>query len=235
MSVAAPPVQTSCAGFRRAARRCRAAASSCCSSPPSLSEPARLPRWTWRTPASCPTGSGPWVGVGAAAALVAHLAVRWLAPYVRPGAAAGRRSRSTALGLALIHRLDVAADERARARGSAPPLSFAEHQVIWSALGVVLFIGVLARRARAADRSQRLTYTAMLVGLVLLLLPLLPALGAHHQRRPDLDPARRLSFQPGEVAKLALIVFFAGYLVAKRDVLSLATQPGPRHRPAARS
>ena len=31
-----------------------------------------------------------------------------------------------------------------------------------------------------------------------------------------------MSFQPGEVAKLCLVVFFAGYLVVKRDVLALA-------------
>ena len=73
---------------------------------------------------------------------------------------------------------------------------------------------------------QRYTYTAMLVGLLLLILPLLPFIGAEINGariwvRLDLG-ARTFSFQPAEVAKIVLIVFFAGYLVVKRDVLALA-------------
>ncbi|MFZ0323841.1 MAG: FtsW/RodA/SpoVE family cell cycle protein, partial [Actinomycetes bacterium] len=73
---------------------------------------------------------------------------------------------------------------------------------------------------------QRYTYTAGLVGLVLLILPLVPGLGiqindARIWIRMPLG-AGNVTFQPAEVAKLALIVFFAGYLVSKRDVLALA-------------
>src|SRR6266540_1787254 len=61
-----------------------------------------------------------------------------------------------------------------------------------------------------------------LAGLVLLILPLIPGLGV------DLNGARiwirlaGMSFQPGEFAKVCLVIFFAGYLVVKRDVLTLA-------------
>ena len=60
-------------------------------------------------------------------------------------------------------------------------------------------------------------------GLVLLLLPLVPGPRRQHQRRAHLDPARLgFSFQPGEIAKICLAIFFAGYLVVKRDALALA-------------
>ncbi len=167
-----------------------------------------------------PDGFWMWVAVGAAAALVAHLAVRLLAPYSDPVLLPVTVALN-GLGLALIHRLDVAADERAKARGSAAPLSFAEHQVVWSALGIVLFIGVLVV-VRELRTLARLTYTAMLVGLVLLLLPLAPHIGRNINGARIWIRVGGLSFQPGEIAKLALIVFFAGYLVSKRDVLSLA-------------
>ena len=81
------------------------------------------------------------------------------------------------------------------------PASFAEHQVIWSALGVVLFIGVLVV-VRELRTLARLTYTAMLVGLVLLLLPLAPHIGRNINGARIWIRVGGLSFQPGEVAKL---------------------------------
>src|SRR5699024_8198270 len=49
--------------------------------------------------------------------------------------------------------------------------------------------------------------------------------GREHQRGAAVDPAGALSFQPAEVAKTFLAIFFAGYLVSTRDVLTLA---GPK-------
>src|SRR3954447_12877875 len=141
-----------------------------------------------------PDGFWLWVAVGSGAALVAHLAVRLLAPYSDPVLLPVTVALN-GLGLALIHRLDVAADERARARGSAAPLSFAEHQVVWSALGVVLFIGVLVA-VRELRTLARLTYTAMLVGLVLLLLPLAPHIGRNINGARIWVRVGGLSFQP---------------------------------------
>ena len=61
----------------------------------------------------------------------------------------------------------------------------------------------------------------MAVGLVLLLLPLLPGIGTTIYGSRIWIRLGPLSFQPGEIAKIALIIFFAGYLVSVRDVLSL--------------
>jgi cell division protein FtsW (lipid II flippase) len=167
-----------------------------------------------------PQGFWLWVAVGSAAALVAHLAVRFLAPYSDPVLLPVVVALN-GLGLALIYRLDVAAADRARNRGNAAPSAFASHQVIWTGLGILLFIGVLVF-VRELRQLSRLTYTAMLVGLLLLVLPLVPHIGRNINGARIWVRVGGLSFQPGEVAKLALIVFFAGYLVAKRDVLSLA-------------
>ncbi|HTY72699.1 MAG TPA: FtsW/RodA/SpoVE family cell cycle protein [Actinomycetes bacterium] len=167
-----------------------------------------------------PVGFWVWVAVGAAIALAAHVAVRLLAPYSDPVILPVVVALN-GLGLALIYRLDIAAQDRATSRGGAPPTSYAEHQVVWTLLGVGLFVLVLLL-VRELRVLSRLTYTAMLVGLVLLVLPLLPHVGVTINGARIWIRVGGLSFQPGEVAKLALIVFFAGYLVVKRDVLSLA-------------
>ncbi|GGK61507.1 cell division protein FtsW [Planomonospora parontospora subsp. parontospora] len=115
------------------------------------------------------------------------------------------------LGLVMIYRL-----EEVKAFGAS-----ANQQLLYTAIGVVLFAVTLVvlRDHRAL---QRLTYTAGAIGLVLLISPLLPFIGE------DINGARIWikvpggQLQPAEFAKLALLVFFAGYLVAKRDVLALA-------------
>jgi cell division protein FtsW (lipid II flippase) len=118
----------------------------------------------------------------------------------------------------MIHRLDLAEPAVSREPDFVAQLG-------WTALGVLLFLTVLLV-VRDHRMLQRYTYTAGLVGLALVVLPLVPVLGV------EINNARiwirlpvgssSLSFQPAEFAKLALIVFFAGYLVTKRDVLALA-------------
>ena len=88
------------------------------------------------------------------------------------------------------------------------------------ALGVALAVTILWV-LRDHRRLQRYTYTAMAAGLVLLLLPLLPLLGKNINGSRIWIGLGPLSFQPGEIAKLCLAVFFAGYLVQTRDALSL--------------
>ncbi len=68
---------------------------------------------------------------------------------------------------------------------------------------------------------RRYTWTAAVAGLVLLLLPLAPGLGRTVNGARIWIGIGPLSFQPGELAKICLAVFFAGYLVVHRDALSL--------------
>ncbi|HEX3705824.1 MAG TPA: FtsW/RodA/SpoVE family cell cycle protein [Mycobacteriales bacterium] len=152
---------------------------------------------------------------------VAHLAVRRFAPYADPVLLPAAVVLN-GLGLVLIHRLDLAATSRAKATGVSAGTSAAPLQLVWTIIGIGLFVGVLVV-IRDHRRLESLTYTAMAVGLGLLVLPAL--LPASHS---TVNGARiwirfgGFSFQPGEIAKLALEVFFAGYLVRKRDVLALA-------------
>jgi cell division protein FtsW (lipid II flippase) len=164
------------------------------------------------------------VGYGGGLAVLfvaAHLALRRFAPDADP-LLLPCVTMINGLGLAMIHRIDLALGDRAAASGTdyapaAPP------QLTWTAVGVILFIAVLVV-VRDHRILQRFTYTAMLGGLVLLLLPLLPVIGTTINGARIWIHLAGFSFQPGELAKLALLVFFAGYLVIKRDVLALASR-----------
>ncbi|MGW4691699.1 FtsW/RodA/SpoVE family cell cycle protein [Kitasatospora cineracea] len=138
-------------------------------------------------------------------ALLAHGAVRWRArwadPLLLPIAVL-----LNGIGLVVIYRLD-------RNPGSAA----APTQLLWSTLGVGLFIAVLLL-LRDHRRLQRYAYVGAFVALVLLVLPVFfpPVYGSRIWI--TLGP---LSFQPGEFAKVLLAVFFAAYLAAHRDALAL--------------
>ncbi|MGN6741973.1 MAG: FtsW/RodA/SpoVE family cell cycle protein, partial [Amnibacterium sp.] len=77
---------------------------------------------------------------------------------------------------------------------------------------------LLVRNHRAL---QRYTYIAMLVAIVLLLLPLVPGLRLSNVTANVWIHVGPLNFQPGEIAKIALAMFFAGFLVARRDSLAM--------------
>jgi cell division protein FtsW (lipid II flippase) len=117
-------------------------------------------------------------------------------------------------GLVMIHRLDLA-------RGKLGTDGDAYRQIIWTALGVGLAIAVIIV-LRDHRLLRRYTYVSMAVGFVLLLLPLVPGLGQTINGSQIWISLGPLNFQPGEFAKIALAIFFAGYLVQTRDVLSLA-------------
>ncbi|MGR6913336.1 FtsW/RodA/SpoVE family cell cycle protein [[Actinomadura] parvosata] len=118
------------------------------------------------------------------------------------------------LGLVMVYRL-----EQSKLEGMAG--ASATSQIVMTGIGVVLF-AVTLLVLRDHRTLQRLTYTAGLVGVVLLISPLVPGLGK------EINGARiwigfgSATIQPAEFAKIALVIFFAGYLVAKRDVLALA-------------
>jgi cell division protein FtsW (lipid II flippase) len=130
------------------------------------------------------------------------------------------------IGLAMIYRLDVGST--AKVKASTP------NQLMWTALGVAFFTAVvlLLRDLRAL---QRLTYTVGALGLVLLILPIVPGIGKEINGSKIWIGIGGFSIQPGEFAKIALVVFFAGYLVNKRQALSIAGKKiGPMVLPRAR-
>ena len=155
----------------------------------------------------------------AALLLVAHLAVRFLATYADPIIVPVVATLNM-LGLSMIHRLDLAEVQRAARNGGVAPPPDVYSQLTWTALGIVLFVVVLVV-VRDHRTLQRYTYTAMLAGLVLLLLPLAPVIGATVNGATLWVRFAGLSFQPGELAKILLTIFFAGYLTVTRDSLAL--------------
>ncbi|HZG95022.1 MAG TPA: FtsW/RodA/SpoVE family cell cycle protein [Mycobacteriales bacterium] len=163
------------------------------------------------------TGLVGYGGSLAALFIAAHLAVRWLAPAADP-LLLPLAALLNGLGLVVVRRIDYAYQERAEDAAQNAP-----QQLIWTAVAVVVFVGVLiaVRDHRALDRYR---YTFMVVGLVLLLLPALPGIGRTINGARLWVRVGPMTVQPSEIAKLALIVFFASYLVAKREVLSLATR-----------
>jgi cell division protein FtsW (lipid II flippase) len=154
---------------------------------------------------------GGWL---AALVVVAHVAVRLVAPYADP-VLLPLVAALNGLGLAIIHRLDLAYE----AQGVKH--DYAQQQLIWMTLGVLLFVAalVLLRDHRVL---QRFTYTTGLAAIVLLLLPLVPGLGKTINGARIWIGVGPFSFQPGEVAKVLLVAAFAGYLVLHRDALALA-------------
>jgi cell division protein FtsW (lipid II flippase) len=150
------------------------------------------------------------LGLGALAG-VAHLVVRRFAPYADP-LLLPIATLLNGLGLVFIWRLD---QEPVLGTAMAPK------QLMWSTLGVALFIGamVLLKDHRIL---QRYTYISMVVALVLLVMPVFfPAVNGARiwVNLPGIG-----SLQPGEFAKIIITVFFAGYLMVKRDALALASR-----------
>jgi cell division protein FtsW (lipid II flippase) len=156
--------------------------------------------------------------------VVAHLTVRGTAPDADP-TLLPLAFLLNGLGLVFVHRVDLAT-------GS----DLAATQTVWTAVSVGAACALLlfVRRVRDLARYQ---YTIGLVALVLLLLPLVPGLtaGVINGAQLWIDVAG-MRFQPGELAKLAMVVFLAAYLERNRALLSIATQrvgpfliPAPRH------
>ncbi len=147
-------------------------------------------------------------------ALVVHLTLRFRAAYADP-TLLPIAVAINGLGLAMIHRIDLA---RVDQEGYSP---LAPKQLMWAAIGVTLATAVLWV-LRDHRMLRRYTFTAMVAGLVLLALPMVPGLGKQINGARIWIGLGGLSFQPGELAKITLTVFFAGYLVTQRDNLSLA-------------
>lgn len=162
-------------------------------------------------------------GAGLAALfLVAHLVLRRAAPYADP-LVVPCVALLNGLGLVMVHRLDLAAADRARLAGRALPRPDAPLQLVWTALGVGLFVAVLLL-VRDHTRLARYSWTCAVAGIALLLLPNLPVIGRNVNGARLWVRLGPVQVQPSEVAKLALMIFFASYLVAKRDALSLASR-----------
>lgn len=138
--------------------------------------------------------------------LIAHLAIRKLAPGADP-ALLPLSFALSGIGIAFVTRL-------------APELAM--RQVMWLFFGVVCMLLVLIF-LKNLDRIANYKYTLMIVGFLLLLSPLLPVVGQEiYGSRIWLNIAG-ISFQPGEISKILIVLFLAGYLAQNREMLSIFT------------
>jgi cell division protein FtsW (lipid II flippase) len=136
--------------------------------------------------------------------LVAHAVARFAAPYADPYLLP-MVALLTAVGLTLIYRLN-------------PDDAF--RQGLWIVVGVTAFSGVLLAFRTDYRIVESYKYLFGIGALVLLALPAAPVIGKTVNGARLWIDVGPLQFQPGEFAKLALIVFLAGYLREKREVLA---------------
>ncbi|KQR39981.1 FtsW/RodA/SpoVE family cell cycle protein [Microbacterium sp. Leaf159] len=119
----------------------------------------------------------------------------------------------TGLGIAMIYRIDIA-------KSLTGWNAYSTKQLAWTAISLAgaITVVIMLRNYRVLFRY---TYIFGLSGILLLLLPFVPGL-----RIPDANAAVWVSlggmfaFQPGELAKICLAIFFAGYLVRTRESLT---------------
>ena len=115
-----------------------------------------------------------------------------------------------AFGLIMIYRLDDALDT-----------DLASKQVLWSVVGVGLFVATLII-VRSHRVLSKYSYILGLVGLILLALPIVwlwaPA-NADARIWISIGP---FSVQPGEFSKILLILFIAQLLTTKRALFNVA-------------
>lgn len=160
------------------------------------------------------------VGMPLVLHIVLRLRAKYADPFLLPIATA-----LNGLGIAMIHRLDLPFDGK----------NDAGRQLVWMALSITVAC-LIVWFLKDVRRLQRFTYISLVLAIVLLLLPMLPPpIGV------PINGARLWvnlgfgTFQPGEVSKILLAIFFAGYLSTNRDLILLAGRKiGPLQFPRFR-
>ncbi|MFG3580951.1 FtsW/RodA/SpoVE family cell cycle protein [Micromonospora chersina] len=152
-----------------------------------------------------------------------HLVIRWLAPFADP-ALLPAVALLNGIGVGFLRRYDLAQAAPEERESLAIFAGTGGRQLAWT-LGAVVLAAALLAIMRDHRSLSRYAYTLGLAGIVLVMIPaVLPG------RFSEINGAKlwiRLGgfqIQPGEFAKLALLTFFAYYLVRKREVLSLASR-----------
>jgi cell division protein FtsW (lipid II flippase) len=150
-------------------------------------------------------GSLSYAGFFFALYLVAHLIARLTVPdadpYLIPMAAL-----LTGLGLTEIYRLNP---------------TDALRQGLWVVIGVACFSLTLIALRYDFRRLESYKYLFGLSALALLFMPALPMIGRTINGARLWVHVGSLQFQPGELGKIAMIVFLAAYLHSKQEVLAL--------------
>jgi cell division protein FtsW (lipid II flippase) len=141
--------------------------------------------------------------------LLAHAVIRYALPhadpYLFPLVAV-----LASVGIVMVYRID-------------PVL--ARQQALWMVVGLVLFAAtILALRRQGVAVLERYRYTIAAVGIGMTILPRLPGIGQQVNGAYLAIHVGRVSFQPAELAKIAIVIFLASYLRDNRQILVSASR-----------
>ncbi|GLY67601.1 FtsW/RodA/SpoVE family cell cycle protein [Amycolatopsis taiwanensis] len=158
-----------------------------------------------------------WYGLAYLALFaIAHFAVRRWAPYADP-LILPCVALLNGLGLVMIYRIDLALEEKA-IQSEVNFSASAPKQVLFTAIALALFLAVLLL-VKDHRTLTRYGYLSGLLGVIALALPaILPASLSQVNGAKVWIKLPGVSIQPGEFAKILLMVFFASFLVTKRDL-----------------
>lgn len=161
-------------------------------------------------------------GILAGLALLMHIMLRIFAKYADPVILPITVALNS-LGLAMIHRIDLAKTTDQSMR-----------QLLWTTIAVII-AAVVLWAIRDHRMLRRFTYIALLASIILLLLPMIPGFGVTINGARIWVRLGPFSMQPGELAKITLSIFFAGYLSSNRDLILMAGRKlGPLQLPRLR-
>jgi cell division protein FtsW (lipid II flippase) len=139
--------------------------------------------------------------------LAAHLVIRFALPYADPYLFP-LVAVLASVGIVMIYRID-------------PVL--ARQQAQWMVLGLVLFAAtIIALRREGVGVLERYRYTIAAVGIGMTVLPRLPGIGQQVNGAYLAIHVGSVSFQPAELAKVAIVIFLASYLRDNRQILVTA-------------
>ena len=136
--------------------------------------------------------------------LAAHMVIRYALPnadpYLFPLVAV-----LASVGIVMVYRIEP---------------SLARQQAQWMIIGLVLFAAtILALRRRGVGVLENYRYTIATVGIVATILPRLPGIGGQVNGAYLAIHLGSISFQPAELAKVAIVIFLASYLRDNRQIL----------------
>ena len=140
-----------------------------------------------------------------AAFAAAHIAVRIFAPGADP-AILPIVFVLSGIGITFVTRL-------------APEMAMS--QLLYLFVGVALMVGTLAA-VKNLDMVKRYKYTLGAIGILLLVLPMF--IGTEIYGSKLWIKIGSFQFQPGEFAKVFIVLFLAGYLAENRELLSISNR-----------
>ena len=139
--------------------------------------------------------------------LLAHLVIRFALPYADPYLFPLVAALAS-VGVVMVYRIN-------------PVL--ARQQAQWMVIGLILFAAtILALRNRGVGVLERYRYTIAAVGIGITILPRLPGIGEQVNGAYLAIHVGSVSFQPAELAKVAIVIFLASYLRDNRQILVTA-------------